>query len=189
VTLAPGPHGWIYGYAEEWMIEEADRRLAHGDLHKPNNLPNVGSAHDRRQGEVAEFHMRDWLDERGVGYIHNGGPNHLPDFVLSDGRTVATKSCGSTGSYRLSYHVYVFRSHLRAEPDEWFFFAYEKRADRHVLLGGISHQDFLEQSYLVEKGREVSPGFIAIDDAFVILAGGLCRPVPWIGEGQLALFE
>jgi hypothetical protein len=177
VSLEPGPNGWLYGYADPWMIREAERRLAEGDRHKPNHLRNVGSPHARKQGIIAEFHFADLLSSWGVSFIHDGGVNPNPDFVIEGETSVAVKSCGSTGDYQPHYRVYVFRSHLQAEPDEWFFAAHEKRADRHVLLGGISHQDFLEQSYLVEAGGEVSPGFIAIEDAFVIPADILCRPV------------
>lgn len=180
MTLASGPNGWIYAYAEEWMIEEARRRRARGDAAHVNDMPNVGSAADRQQGDVAELHMRDWLDQWGVGYVHDGGPNSNPDFTLENGCSVATKSCGIRGTFQPHHRVYVFTSHLKAAPNQWFFFAYEKNAGRHVLLGGISHGLFLEQAYPVDEGEEVCPGFTAVENAFVIRAEILCSPVLWL---------
>ena len=180
MTLVSGPLGWFYGYADEAMLAEGERRRIEGDRADPNDMPNVGTPDDRKQGHVAELHLADFLEQWGVGYIHDGGPNYLPDFTFFNGCKVATKSCGIRGTFQPHHLVYVFSSHLKAAPDQWFFFAYEKGASRHVLLGGISHGLFVEQAYLVEAGGQVCPGFIPVEDAWVIRAEILCSPVLWI---------
>jgi hypothetical protein len=159
----------------------ARSRQEMGDRIDPNGMKNIGTPEERLQGHAAEAVLASWLDERGVPYEWDGGPNYRPDFVIGGFPVGVRITAAKSSKLSMGSLIYIFDRHYHG-PEDRFFVGVDRASGRYYLLGGTTLTAFRETAWVRDVGEEVCRGFIARHKMWVNRVSLLELPGLWLAS-------
>lgn len=166
---------WIARYPSPSLVEEARARRAARDA---NGVPSLFREDDdvRWIGDLAELEFAAWLTEQGIPHVHGGGVDQDADFML-DGIGVGLKARTVTRDFKPHYVVNVHDAHKgRTSEQVLFFAAYEREAERLLLLGAKARGKFFDEAHFTDRDDPLHHARIGASATWNLRADALNQP-------------